>query len=73
MKKTTTLILLLFTNYFAFAQNTCLTAVTITPGLHVVTAVNGTKFQIQFVQQMALEQLQENGIFIRQRKLTPLL
>lgn len=43
MKKTTTLILLLFANYFAFAQDTCSSAPTITSGLHVVAAVNGTQ------------------------------
>lgn len=42
MKKTTTLMLLLFANYFAFAQDTCSTPVTISAGLHVVTAVNGS-------------------------------
>lgn len=41
MKKTTTLILLLFANYFAFAQDTCLSSVTISAGLHVITAVDG--------------------------------
>lgn len=43
MKKTTSLFLLLLTNYFAFAQDTCLTAPTISTGLHVVSAVNGTQ------------------------------
>lgn len=43
MKKTTTFILLLFANYFAFAQDTCAGALTINPGLHVVSAVNGTQ------------------------------
>lgn len=43
MKKTTTLILVLFANYFAFAQDTCSSAPTISAGLHVVTAVNGTQ------------------------------
>ncbi|CAM4292768.1 FG-GAP-like repeat-containing protein [Flavobacterium terrigena] len=42
MKKTTTLILLLATGYFASAQDTCASALTITPGNHIVSAVNGT-------------------------------
>jgi hypothetical protein len=42
MKKTTTLFLLLTTSYFASAQDTCSSAPTISTGLHVVTAVNGT-------------------------------
>ena len=43
MKKTTTLFLMLFAFYFANAQDTCSGALSITPGLHVVTAVNGTQ------------------------------
>jgi hypothetical protein len=43
MKTTTTFLLLLFTNYFVFAQDTCASAVTISAGLHVVSAVNGTQ------------------------------
>ena len=43
MKKTTALILLLATSYFALAQDTCASAPTITAGFHVVTAVNGTE------------------------------
>ncbi len=42
MKKTTTLILLLAVSYFALGQDTCSSALTITSGTHVVSAVNGT-------------------------------
>jgi hypothetical protein len=43
MKKTTTLLLLLAGSYFAFAQDTCSSAPTISAGSHVVTAINGTE------------------------------
>jgi hypothetical protein len=43
MKKTTTLLFLLASSYFSFGQDTCASASTISAGLHVVTAVNGTQ------------------------------
>ncbi|WP_329806668.1 FG-GAP-like repeat-containing protein [Flavobacterium facile] len=43
MKKTTTLLFLLASSYFSFGQDTCASAPTISAGLHVVTAVNGTQ------------------------------
>jgi hypothetical protein len=43
MKKTTLLFLILFlTTTFAFSQSTCATSQTVSAGLHIVDAVNGT-------------------------------
>ena len=36
------LTILLFASYWCFAQNTCVTALPITAGLHIVTAIDGT-------------------------------
>lgn len=43
MKKYFTLFFVIFINYFNWAQDTCASAPTITVGLHIVTAVNGTQ------------------------------
>lgn len=42
MKKITLLLILLFSSFWSFAQNTCSTAVPIIAGLHIVTAIDGT-------------------------------
>lgn len=42
MKKITTLLMLLLLSGLAHAQNTCSTALPISPGLHIVDAINGT-------------------------------
>lgn len=42
MKKITLILILFLTTAWSFAQDTCGTAIPITAGLHVVTAVNGT-------------------------------
>ena len=42
MKKITLLLILFFASLWSFAQNTCATAVPITAGLHIVTAIDGT-------------------------------
>lgn len=43
MKKITTLLLITLVNWGFYAQDTCLSAPTITAGTHVVTAVNGSQ------------------------------
>ena len=43
MKKITLLIILLITGHYVKAQDTCATAISITPGLYVVGTINGTQ------------------------------